>query len=161
MVLGCDLIFLRLHNVYRFIFLEATISHSKACQLSVDWYNNQSMVICLLESCFLLYQTYFQLLKSNTTESHLDFQMFNDITYQNKFIKSIQKPLQNLAACKTVFGTHNRHWFSREQHSLHLTHHLMMHTYSSVSVIHDTIVLTTCSPKHFNTLAHSKHFNVT
>lgn len=33
--------------------------------------------------------------------------------------KSIQKPLQSLAARKTVFGTHNGRWFhSTAQHSL-------------------------------------------
>lgn len=30
--------------------------------------------------------------------------MFNDIIYQNKFIESIQKPLQSLAAHKTVLA---------------------------------------------------------
>lgn len=31
----------------------------------------------------------------------------NDIIYQNKFIKSIQRPRQSLAAFRTVFGTHH------------------------------------------------------
>ena len=35
--------------------------------------------------------------------THLD-QIFNNIIYQNKFIKSIQRPLQSLAAIRTVLA---------------------------------------------------------
>lgn len=45
--------------------------------------------------------------QANTKHPDLD-QISNDIIYQNKFIKSIQRPLQSLAAFRTVFGTHNR-----------------------------------------------------
>ena len=38
------------------------------------------------------------------TLTHLD-QIFDSIIYQRKFIKSIQRPLQGLAAVRTVLGT--------------------------------------------------------
>lgn len=151
-----DVVFLRLHNIYRFIFLEATISHQGLSALR-DWYNN----ISSLESWFLLYLTCFQLLKSNTTQSHLDFQVFNDIIYQNKFIKSIQKPLQSVAARKTVFGTHNRHQCSTEQHAF--VSHARFNNTNALFSFSDTWHNRTSHLQSldFNTFAHSKHFNVT
>ena len=62
--------------------------------------------------------TCFCLIKKKHPNTHLE-QIFNNIIYQNKFIKSIQRPLQSLAAIRTVFGTHNGHchFLHRSTHS--------------------------------------------
>lgn len=52
----------------------------------------------------------------------LFFFFFNNIIYQNKFIKSIQRPRESLAAFRTVFGTHNDISFTT-QRTRATTHH--------------------------------------
>ena len=89
--------------------------------------------------------------------THLD-QIFNNIIYQNKFIKSIQRPLQSLAAIRTVLALiMDSVIFYTKALILVQTPIDSSNTIISVLELCETTVLMICRHRNFSTLAHSKH----
>lgn len=70
----------------------------------------------------------------------------------------MQRPLQSLAACETVFGTRNGHWFSTHGHSLNFTH--QVNRSNTPLQVQQCVSTDDLKYKKVNTLAHSKHVHV-
>ena len=80
------------------------------------------------------------------------------LIYQNKFIKSIQRPLQSLAAIRTVLALiMDIVIFYTKALILVQTPIDSSNTIVSVLELCETTVLMICRHRNFSTLAHSKH----
>ena len=89
--------------------------------------------------------------------THLD-QIFNNIIYQNKFIKSIQRPLQSLAAIRTVLALimDIAIFYTKALIPVQTPTDSSNTNRFSFRVMWEKVPMI-CSHRNFSTLAHCKH----